>query len=151
MLLNDRGFQSGRSGKVAVLQLGYEAVSGGDVHALVIQLKGSVSPSIVALLLDERLTFVGRSVGGDLKRLGNDYAMRSTTNKANVIELGRMARERDVVPIGNVSLERLVEVCFGKRLSKAPGVRMTRTAAAVVGAAAAPWKALQTDAEACSE
>ena len=109
----------------SVIQLAYEH-PGGKIRALVVQLKGrTLHPRLLALLGDPTITFCGSNVSADLKKLGKDFGCQRTTQRAQCVNLGMMARKRDVVPSGVVSLDRLVAVCLGQRLEKDPSVRLS--------------------------
>ena len=113
-----------RQGRAAVMQLGYENPNG-DVCALVVLLaaNGPLHPRLLALLRDTRLTFVGRGIEGDLKKLERDFDVSLGTTKR--VDLGPFARHRGVVDRHD-SLQRLVEVVLEEQLSKAPEIRMSR-------------------------
>ena len=109
----------------SVIQLAYEHADG-KIRALVVQLKGkTLHPRLLALLGDPTITFCGSNVSADLKKLGKDFGCQRTTQRAQRVNLGMMARKSDVVPSGMVSLDRLVAVCLGQRLEKDPSVRLS--------------------------
>ena len=127
---NQRGHVIG-SGSVAVIQLGFKLRADGPIRALVIQVHGkkTLPERILALLADPEITFTGRAIGGDLAKIARDFKCESQTRGAKAIDLGPMARARDVVQSGVVSLERLVEATLKEQLSKAPSVRLSKWSA----------------------
>jgi hypothetical protein len=46
----------------------------------------------------------GRSVGGDVSKIGTDFGCSEQLAKVKIVELGKMARERDVVQSGTAGL-----------------------------------------------
>jgi hypothetical protein len=140
------------TGPVALLQLAYEPELGGDAEVLLLSIdvrpyngkRKPLHPRILALLEDTSITFVGRAIVADLKKLGVDYNCSRTTQGAALrsIDIGMMARKCDVVKSAVVALERLVEVCLGERLSKAPEVRLSDWAGATLTAAQTVYAAL---------
>ena len=113
------------SGMVAIIQLSYRLVADGDVHALVLQVHGKALPwAVKALFTDPNITFTGRNIAGDFARIGKDFKVKNPP--VHVVDLGTMARQRDVVRSGVVSLEQLVKLTLGEKLSKAPAVRLSK-------------------------
>ena len=108
---NQRGMVVGHE-KVSVIQLGYMLSDRSTTPNCLILQVGSrklLPDRLVALFADPAITFVGRMVGGDVKKIAKDFnqnLMRFT----KILDLGKMARKRDVVQSGVVTLDRLVEV-----------------------------------------
>ena len=117
--------------KIAIIQLSFMLSEQGKVHALILQVhkRKSLPERLLALLADPDITFTGRAIGGDFKKIARDFNCETQTRRAKTIDLGMMARVRDVVTSGVVSLEHLVEVTLGQRLSKAPAVRLSKWSA----------------------
>ena len=61
---------------------------------------------------------VGRNVGGDLAKIGRDFAMPTLHDESTRVELGKMAKDRAVVPSGSVSLQELTKIVLEKHLDK---------------------------------
>ena len=72
------------SGRTAVIQLGFLRPSTGTKRALVLQLPSAarLPPRLTALFEDPSFTFVGRWVGGDVKKIGSDFALPEPTTRA---------------------------------------------------------------------
>lgn len=109
------------SGPAAVVQLGYRLTPEGPVQALVMQLHGrkSLPDRLAALFATPGINFIGRDVGGDLKRIGRDFKCYAAMCKVKLYtDIGIMARTQDVVLTGVVSLQTLVELVLGEKLLK---------------------------------
>jgi len=57
-------------------------------------------------------------VGGDLAKIGRDFAMPTLHDESTRVELGKMAKDRAVVPSGSVSLQELTKIVLEKHLDK---------------------------------
>jgi hypothetical protein len=124
-----RGMSRGPD-RIGTVQIGYRQISNGTVHALILQ----VSPFTVTradnqrldslhdLLVSDGIIITGRAVGGDLKKIANDMLwtphQKQSLELLSVVDLGTMARQRDVVKSGNVSLQDLVRVTLNEHLDK---------------------------------
>ena len=118
-----------RTGTVAIIQLGYCLEEGGAANALILKVHGmkKLPDRLLGLLADKNITFTGRAIGADFKRIGRDFncmaKVLQVRNQHRQIDLGVMARKRDVVQSGVVTLDRLVAVVLEERLPKDPLVR----------------------------
>ena len=123
---NKRGSITG-TGKVAVIQLSFRTQADGEVHALVLHVhsKKTLPQALLDLFTDKGIWFTGRNIGGDLKRIGKDFGCLSLMNGMHVVELGKMARTRDVVSCGTAALDVLVLKILKQRLLKTPAVRLS--------------------------
>lgn len=106
---NARGLVCGNS-KVALIQLGYR-LDDNVTKVLIIQTcnfqPNKLSNNLKAFFEDDSFTFIGRLVGGDLAKIGKDFRNEITLAKVKRIDIGTMARERNVVNNGAaVSLSR---------------------------------------------
>ena len=113
LVRNAEGRPTGGRGPVALLQIGYftSVAENSPVHAIVVQLRGKTLPDPIRdLFADPLFSFTGRAVGGDVAKLRDDFKCAASTRSMKLIELGRMARTRDVVPCGTVGLDKLVEL-----------------------------------------
>jgi hypothetical protein len=119
------------TGKVALIQISYKLAVDSEIHALLVRVHGKhdLPPALLALLADPDLTFTGRNVGGDLRKIGLDLQCSRHLQNVNIVELGRMARERDVVHSGAVGLDTIVRQCLGECLNKTAGVRLSKWSA----------------------
>ena len=126
---NAAGFITGH-GTVALVQLSYQRSPDDEVRALVLQVSGKarLPDRLLALLADPAITFVGRQINGDLSKIATDFNCEQIRNTRR-LELGSMARARDVVQNGAVGLDKLVQATLGERLSKAPEVRCSNWSA----------------------
>lgn len=113
--------------KTAVIQLGFRDTEN-RVSALLLQVfrHQRLPQSLLALLGDKDIVFVGASVSSDLIRIGKDFQCSEVTKDANYVNLGMFARKRDVVQHGTASLEKLVQLTLGEFLDKAPDVRLSK-------------------------
>jgi hypothetical protein len=82
--------------------------------------------SLLSLLGDPKISFVGASVLADLKQIGKDFKCTIIMDPANYVNLGRYARKRDVVQSGTASLEKLIQLTLGEILDKSPAVRLSK-------------------------
>lgn len=80
--------------------------------------------NLAALLSNKNILKVGRSVGGDLRKLRRDYLNPDASIEGR-IELGKLAKQKMVVPSGKVGLAELAEKTLKRSLSKAPHVRLS--------------------------
>ena len=112
-----------QSFKTALIQIGYQD-SEDQMSSLLLQVfcHLKLPQSLLSILGDPKITFVGASILGALKRIGKDFQCNKTTDRANYVNLGSYARKRDVVQSGTASLEKLVQLTLGKILDKSPAV-----------------------------
>ena len=81
----------------------------------------------MALFANPAITFVGRQVGGDIKKIMKDFLnSASALRGAKSLDLGPMARARGVVSSGVVRLDVLVELLLKQKLSKNASVRLSK-------------------------
>eukprot|EP00964_Phaeocystis_antarctica_P154765 scaffold123625_cov66-Phaeocystis_antarctica.AAC.2 len=115
------------SGKVALVQLGYDLQDGRGKKAMLLHLSGTAKlpDRLHSFLADSGYLFVGRAVAADIKRLAKDYGAATLVLHAKTLDLGLFARQRDVVKNGTAGLEKLVELTLGLRMSKEPAVRLS--------------------------
>ena len=115
------------SGKVALVQLGYNLQDGQGTRALLLHLSGlsKLPDRLYCFIADSGYCFVGRAVAADIKRLASDYGATTLVQHAKTLDLGVFARQRDVVKNGTAGLEKLVELTLKLRMSKAPAVRLS--------------------------
>ena len=117
------------AGRVATIHLGFIREENGEAQALILQVRGKkkLPPRLLALFEDPAITITGRAIGGDLKRIGRNFnclmEVLQVQKENRPVDLGPMARARDVLQSGVVTLKRLVEVTLGNRLSKDPLIR----------------------------
>jgi hypothetical protein len=137
------GLVSG-SGRVALIQISYQIAADGEIFALLIRVHGRthLPAALVTLLQDPEFTFTGRNIGGDIKKLGDDFKCSHQLANINIVELGKMARERDVVHSGAVGLDTIVRKCLSERLVKPPSVRLSVWSAATLTADQIQYAAL---------
>ena len=97
-------------GTVALIQLSYRKTVDGDVYALVLRVYGhrQLPRELCSLLTDPRITFVGRGIAGDLAKISRDFNFQHAPR--HVLDLGTMARKRDVVRSANASLDLMVDL-----------------------------------------
>jgi hypothetical protein len=116
-------------GTVALIQLSFRIASDGPIHVLLLQVynKKTLPDRLLELLTDTSITFVGRAIAGDMAKIGRDFSNASNIKQiVKTLDLGIMARARDVVQSGTVGLECLVERVLNEKLSKVPSVRLSR-------------------------
>ncbi|CAJ1958312.1 unnamed protein product [Cylindrotheca closterium] len=112
-------------GKLALLILAYKDSDGRHKAALLRLHKFPSLPHRLLAFLVGGTKFVGNYVGGDIKRLGRDYHCEDEMKKVSVVNLGRYARDRDVVQSGTVRLDALVQICLGETMQKQASVRVS--------------------------
>ena len=125
---NASGYVVGQ-GTVALIQLSFRIASDGPIHVLLLQVhnKKTLSDRLLELLSDTGITFVGRAIAGDIAKIAGDFSNASNIKHiVKTLDLGIMARARDVVQSGVVGLECLVERVLNEKLSKVPSVRLSR-------------------------
>jgi len=91
--------------------------------------------------------WTGRQLGGDLNKIGRDCTYLNAAGcsvscmelidlmrerSTHIIELGRFAARRKVVPSGTADLEKIAFLTLGKSLSKDPVVRLSKWSAATL-------------------
>jgi len=126
VIKNAWGYVVGQ-GTIALIQLSFRIASDGPIHVLLLQVhnKRNLPDRLVELLSGASITFVGRAIRGDIAKIARDFS-NSSHIKVTTLDLGKMARERDVVPSGVVGLEGLVKNVLNEKLSKTPSVRLSR-------------------------
>ena len=72
----------------------------------------------MAFLKDKKSLFVGINVGNDLNIVGQDFEQPFLKDQVNFLELGMMARNRDVVQHANHSCADIVAKVLGFKLNK---------------------------------
>ena len=113
--------------KTALMQIGFQEASGMiSCHMYQVFKMDKLPDRLVALFQDQRFTFVGSFVSGDLKRIGSDFGLEALMSTVKYINLGKYARERDIVPTGSVGLEVLCSKVLGEVMDKSPGVRLSK-------------------------
>ena len=115
------------SHRIALIQIGYK-MQGLPCASFIRTHKLRTLPNqLTGLLLDDRFTFTGRQLGGDLGKIGRDFTAHRVVEKMSnrVVELGMMARKRGVVATGTAGLDKLAAVLLNKTLSKDPQVRLS--------------------------
>lgn len=113
------GMQSGSS-KVKLIQMAYRD-NDNKIQVLIVRTGkwASLPSEMIDLLCDDSMKFVGVNVSADLKKIGKDFnvdGLKAVDQKerANVINLGTYARERDVVQNArHGSMELLAERVMG--------------------------------------
>ena len=124
VIKNSIGMQTGVS-KVQIIQIAYRD-SDAKVVVLILQVgRLKQLPSCLNSLLGNtsNLSILGANVSADLTKIAKDYNsvdMKKVDQKsrANVLNLGLLARKRDVVQDGGASLLRIVECTLGYSLDK---------------------------------
>lgn len=83
-------------GTIAVIQLSFKLSNSSDIHALVLQVHGkkTLPERLLSLFADPEVAFVGRAIGGDLKKMAKDFNCEAQTRHIKPIDLDRMARKR---------------------------------------------------------
>ena len=132
------------SGKVALLQVGYNLQDGAGIKAMLLHVTGlaKLPDRLHSFIADSGYLFVGRAVAADIKRLAKDYRAPALVQHAKTLELGLFARRRDVVKNGTAGLEKLVELTLGLRMSKEPAVRLSKWSSMLLSAAQQEYAAL---------
>ena len=115
---NSSGMVTG-SKKIGIIQFGYLG-SEGIVKALILQVHryNKLQKRLIAIFEDERLTYVGVSVGGDINKIGNHFKVQDVTRKIKRINLGIYARKRGLIKNGIIGLDALVKICLNENLEK---------------------------------
>ena len=78
-----------------------------------------------ALFADPNLVFIGRSVRGDLTKIGVDFKCKPLMEKVRSIDIGTEAANRGMTR-SNPGLEAVVEAALGICSFKPPGVRLSK-------------------------
>jgi hypothetical protein len=123
---NAGGFITGQ-GTTALLQLSYRACDNGPIKALLLQTYGDkqLNNNLLQLLADQRITFVGRGINGDMARLARDFDCAQKLKHVNIVDIGAMACARNVVSSAAPQLAHLVEILLQEDLDKTSGVRVS--------------------------
>src|ERR1700683_4776665 len=78
--------------------------------------------SLVVILNSPRVLKIGRNVSGDLAKLASDFSVtvppKRNKSREGVIELGALAKSRNVISNGNASLTAITAAMLHKNLSK---------------------------------
>jgi hypothetical protein len=122
-ILNAQGIQIGR-GRIKWIQIAYR--NHDDKIRVLLSWVGDLKelPTMLKdFLCDTEFRFAGNQVSGDLKYIGSDFGVeeiKSTVQKTreNVVNLGKFAQVRDVVPSSSVSLRQLCELTLGCTIDK---------------------------------
>jgi len=114
-------------GTVAVIQLSYRLQVGGEVCALVLHVHGKkqLPLRLAALLAGPTIIFTGRCIASDIAKIAKDFNCETSIRLLKHVDLGPMARARDVVKTGVVALDTLVKVTLKEHLKKSPSVRLS--------------------------
>ena len=107
----------GKVGKVALIQLSYYNEAK-QIKTLVLRVHGFKKLPVNLLNILRYIPVVGRNVGGDLAKIGRDFEMSTLHDESTRVELGKMAKDRAVVPSGSVSLQELTKIVLEKHLDK---------------------------------
>ena len=119
----------GGGDRVAVMQLSYVDTDG-SMRVLIIllyQLR-SLPTQLQSFLFDETYTFVGVNVTGDFHKIGRDFDISNKTTrriKHNVTNLGKYARERDIVQNGSIGLEKICKIVLLMSIDKSNQLRFS--------------------------
>jgi len=94
-----------------------------SVYLLHVYLLKKLPSSFQTLLLSQQIIKIGRNIGADFAKLARDFPgiMLLSKHKKSyhgVIELGRLAFKKNVVPNGKASLAKIVAATLQKYLSK---------------------------------
>jgi ribonuclease D len=119
----------GKSGKAPLVQISYRLPDQDETHAFLLRLEKTwkeVPLHLHQFLVNKQHTFVGVSVRQDVKMLMSDYSSEPDVKNVQVIELGRYAKNRDVVNNANTSLADLVEKLLGVKMNKQNDIRCSR-------------------------
>lgn len=141
--------------KIAIIQLSYfdEGDEGEEPMTYVLQVSNfqnkRLPRELQDLLLETRgVTFVGRAVEGDFKKISKDFKWSEVSRRAlynkKCIDLARMAKDRGVVQTANVGLGALVAVCLKETLDKNPKVRLGKWESADLNPNMVEYAALDT-------
>ncbi|KAI3649998.1 hypothetical protein MP228_005630 [Amoeboaphelidium protococcarum] len=112
----------GKAGKVDLLQLAFQD---GDVYLFHLTHFKQFPPSLKLLLESQQCLFIGRSIGGDVKYLLQDFNIRVS----QTLELSKWAKDVGLVNKATLSLDALVQIVLGYQLPKsANGPRLSNWA-----------------------
>ena len=114
----------GETRGVRIFQLAYRN-SDGEICVDIFQCREKAAPAdkkaLQLLLMDDDITFVGRGVKEDLRRVNTTVfqgACFRNVSKVNAVDLGLFARKRDVVDTGAAGLQRLTACALSEHLPK---------------------------------
>ena len=107
----------GNAGKVALIQLSYYNEAK-QIKTLVLRVHGFKKLPVNLLNILRYIPVVGRNVGGDLAKIGRDFGLPTLHNDSTRVELGKMAKDRAVVPSGSVSLQELTKIVLEQHVDK---------------------------------
>ena len=113
---NSRGHQTAQP-NVKTIQIAYRSASDNVIQVLIIKSgRWKILPNhLQSLLCNDSMCIAGVKVSGDLIKIGSDFSIDAINNvdqksRPNVYNLGKYARERDVVQnAATASLELLAE------------------------------------------
>lgn len=78
--------------------------------------------SLITILNSPRILKIGRNAGGDLAKLARDFSAKvpekTRNGRAGVVEIGSLARSKNVVSSGNASLAAIAAATLSQNLSK---------------------------------
>ena len=113
----------GSRGKIALIQIAWRENDVSRAALFRVHSKSELPRELKALFTDPALTFTGKSVEEDLKKIAEDFncvkAMRSTP----FVDLAHMARDRDVVKDARVGLQELTRLTVCQHLEKPDEIR----------------------------
>ena len=107
----------GKVGKVALIQLSYYNEAK-QIKTLVLRVQGFQKLPVNLQNILRYIPVFGRNVGGDLAKIGRDFAMSTLHDESTRVELGKMAKDRAVVPSGSASMQELTKIVLEKHLDK---------------------------------
>jgi len=115
------------AGRVSLIQLAFFNPGRATPMVLLIHLRNMrlLPRALKRLFTDPTFTFVGRCVGADISRIGKDFSCAPIMKTVKTIDLGTLARTRDVVQSGTVSLEKLCATVLKQQLPKPADVRQS--------------------------
>jgi hypothetical protein len=116
-------------GTIALIQLSFTIASNGPICVLLLQVhnKKTLPDRLLELLSNTTITFVGRAVAGDVAKIARDFSNAAHMKQiVKTLDLGIVARARDVVQSSVVGLECLVECALKEKLSKVPSVHISQ-------------------------
>lgn len=113
-----------RHERIALITLGYEVDGTKKVLGMrftTVASRVRLPERLLALFEDELVAFAGVNIKADLKKVGKDFNCLETATAARgrAIELGVMARKRDVVKGGGCGLKELVARVLNQKMEKA--------------------------------
>ena len=110
--------------KIAIIQLAFKDEE--VIRAIILQLDEltELPEELILLLSEPTIVFVGVNVGGDIVKLKKDFCCPELV--VNQINLGKFARQRDVVHHGTVTLSKLVSLTLHEKLDKLEQVRFSK-------------------------